>query len=103
MFFVSARFTRLLLISGAALAVTACGGGGETVDESANQSLDSNLLFEQPANDASALESVADAPEPVPATEESTTNSTDDAPVTGNSSGGDTGGNTAEGEDVVGM
>ena len=87
--------TRLTLVAGAALLVAGC-GGSESTGNVAND-LGSNAIVEEPYNDASALESAANVTEPLPV--ENATN-TVEAPET---SGGDTGGNTLQSNDVAGM
>jgi hypothetical protein len=88
------------LAASLAFAVSACGGGNEAADEGANEVVDSNLLFEEPANDASALESVGNAVEPLP--ELNAGNEAAGNTVMGETEGGDTGGNTVE-SNVSGM
>lgn len=88
-------FTRsgtLLLAAGAALLVAACSDGGDTTNDAEANNLDANLLLDQPVNDASAMESAVNATDPV--VTETGNQATDTPPVLGNSSGGDTGGNT---------
>ena len=91
---------RMTALAGAALIVAAC-GGDDAADEAANDSLDSNLMLEQPMNDASAMESAANALEPAPPADTGN-QGTDSTDVLGNTSGGDTGGNTVE-SNVSGM
>jgi hypothetical protein len=82
----------LALAAGAALLVAGCGGGGDATNATDTNTLDANVLLEQPVNDASALESAVNATDPVVP---DTGNQATDAPaVLGNTSGGDTGGNT---------
>ena len=87
--------TRLTLAAGAALIVAGC-GGSESPGNAAND-LGTNAIVEEPYNDASALESAANATEPLPL--ENATNIVEE-PET---SGGDTGGNTLQSNDVAGM
>ncbi|WP_129791220.1 hypothetical protein [Sphingosinicella sp. CPCC 101087] len=89
------------LIAGLALAVAGCGGDTEAVNEPEANLVD-NMMLEEPANDASVLESTADLTEPAPIT--NTVNETDaeETNMLGESSGGDTGGNTVE-SNVSGM
>jgi hypothetical protein len=95
-----------LILTGAFLA-TACGGDAET-DNAAN-GLDSNIMFEQLGNDASALEQAGNASidystdpgtgndsESEPGANAATGNSSGDERVFGETSGGDTGGNTVD-------
>jgi len=81
----------LALAAGAALLVAGCGGGDATNAADTN-TLDANVLLEQPVNDASALESAVNATDPV--VTDTGNQGTDSPPVLGNTSGGDTGGNT---------
>ena len=92
---------RLAMIAGAALLATACGDSGEATNNSGVEALESNLMLDTLGNDASALESVGNATEPLPPIEtgNQSTNSSD---VLGETSGGDTGGNTVE-SNVSGM
>jgi hypothetical protein len=81
---------RLSMVAGAALFVAACGGhSGETANTTAGNELDSNLMMDETGNDASAMESVANVPEPAAAPE-----ATNEAPAA------DTGGGSAEGDQV---
>lgn len=50
---------RLSIVAGAALALAGC-GGGETATNAAND-LESDLIYDVPANDASAMELAANA------------------------------------------
>ena len=88
---------RTAIIAGATLALAAC-GGSETVNTAGNE-LDSNLAFEEPMNDASAMESAANATTdmlpPVDSNVATSTNAVD-------SGAGDTGGETVE-SNVAGM
>ena len=92
----------------ATIALASC-GGAEEANEAAS-TIDSNLMFERIGNDASALEAAANAAPTLPPAEpanESGESSNDapsrsesdpgDEPVLGETSGGDTGGNTVEG------
>ncbi len=85
---------RSAMLAGAALIVSAC-SGGESAPNVADNSAD-NMLLEEPANDASALESAANASELVPLDNAA---NVVEAPAT---SGGDTGGNSLE-SNVTGM
>lgn len=88
---------RALIAAGTALGLVACSGGES--DNAAN-AIDSNVMFEEPANDAGALESAYNASEPLPAVNDS--NAADDVDVRGETDGGDTGGNTLD-SNVAGM
>lgn len=85
---------RVAMLASAALIVTAC-SGSESTSNTADNVAD-NMLLEEPANDASALESAANATEPLPF--DNAANLVE-APAT---SGGDTGGNSVE-SNVTGM
>ena len=87
------RTLRLATLAGAALLIAGC-GGGDAVNESAANTLDANVMLEQPGNDASAMESVVNAPEPV--VTEPTNETTDSNETLGETKGGDTGGNVIE-------
>lgn len=91
--------TRLAIMAGACLFVAACGSGSDATNDAALNSLDSNLMIDEPANDASAMESAINAPELVPETNAGETDTND---VLGETDGGDTGGNTVE-SNVSGM
>ncbi len=87
---------RISIAAGAALLVVACSGGGDSANTAATNDLDSNMMLDVPANDASAMETAVNATEPEPVTGNAATDSGGDA-------GGDTGGNAADGNDVAGM
>lgn len=89
---------RMAFIAGAALLAASCGGGSEATTENNLSAADVNAMLEQPGNDQSAMESAANMSEPSPAANEST----DANGVLGDTSGGDTGGNTVE-SNVSGM
>ena len=93
-------FLTFAVLAGAALAVAACGDRDEAANEAAANTLDANLTLEAPANDASALETAVPAAEPAPIANGTAGN--DSEPVLGETSGGDTGGNTVE-SNVSGM
>jgi hypothetical protein len=90
------------LLAGAMLLLTACGGDDGAANNVAANEVDSNIMFEDIGNDASALEAAGNA-NPLPSadmaanTSEPAGNGSDgsDAPVFGETSGGDTGGNVA--------
>jgi hypothetical protein len=88
--------TRISIMAGSALFVAACGGGESTVNESAANDMESNMLLDMPGNDASALESM----EPIESAPPVANVGEEDVP--GETSGGDTGGNTVD-NDVAGM
>jgi len=89
------------LIAGLALAVSACGGSAEPTEEADTNLTESNLILDEPANDASAMESTVNVAEPeTPVANESDEDSDSDA--LGETSGGDTGGNTVD-SNVSGM
>ncbi len=95
-------------IASTVLLLASCGGANETNEAAATQA-DSNVMFEQLGNDASALEAAGNAApmEAVsdeasdtdsPAAEAPTENTGNSSqPVLGETSGGDTGGNTVQG------
>jgi len=56
----------LALLTGGALALSACGGGTPAANNVANEVVDNGSLA-VPGNDASAMESVTNAPLPPPA------------------------------------
>jgi len=90
------------LIAGLALAVSACGGGSQEANETSDSNmLDSNALFEEPANDASAMESVTNVEEPMPDLS-APGNASETSNEVRETEGGDTGGNTVE-SNVSGM
>jgi hypothetical protein len=89
--------TRAAVAALAGVAMLAACSGSESTDNAvANDA--GNIMFEEPANDASALESAANATELVPLTNDA--GLTSEEPAT---TGGDTGGNTMAGNDVAGM
>jgi len=83
--------TRLSIAAGAALFVAGCSGTDST--NAAANDLGGNIVFEEPANDASAMESAANATDMMPA---------DNMAEDTETSGGDAGGNTLE-SNVTGM
>jgi hypothetical protein len=87
---------RVAALAAAALAVAACSGSESSDNVVANDA--GNLILEEPANDASALETAANATEMVPLGNEA-----EMAPETPETTGGDTGGNSQQGNDVAGM
>jgi len=92
------RTGRLAIVAGASLFVAGCGGGGEATNDAAVNAMDSNLMIDEPANDASAMESAVNAPELTPVTNAGE----GDNGVLGETDGGDTGGNTVD-SNVSGM
>src|SRR4030095_2370535 len=62
------RTGRPAIVAGASLFVAAWGGGGEATNAAAVNAMDSNLMIDEPANDASAMESAVNAPELMPET-----------------------------------
>jgi hypothetical protein len=84
---------RLSIAAGAALFVAGC-SGSESANTAAND-LGGNLVFEEPANDASAMESAANATDLMA---DNMANMAEDAET----DGGDTGGNSLE-SNVTGM
>ena len=92
----------LAVIAGLSLTLAACGGGSSEATNAADaNAMDANLMFEEPANDASALESVANVTETSPVTNLVDEAGNEAGPL-GETSGGDTGGNTVE-SNVAGM
>lgn len=67
------------LLAGGALALSACGGGTSAANNSANEVVDNGSLA-VPGNDASAMESVTNAPLPPPAESNTTNTPADTAP-----------------------
>ncbi|MDQ8755476.1 hypothetical protein RCO27_04470 [Sphingosinicella sp. LHD-64] len=86
------------IIAGSALFVAACGGSETTVNAGAANDLESNLMLDTPGNDASAMESVTNVVEPLPTANVGEA----DGNVLGETSGGDTGGETVD-SNVAGM
>lgn len=89
--------TRFSIVAGSALFVASCGGAEAPVAENAANELESNLILDAPANDASALESVETIEAPPPPVANLGADE-----VLGETTGGDTGGNTVD-NDVAGM
>ena len=58
------RTGRLAIVAGACLFVAGCGGGGDATNDAAMNAMDGNLMLDEPANDASAMESAVNATEP---------------------------------------
>lgn len=93
------RAGRLAMVAGAALLAAGCAGGDDAANATDTNALDANVMLEEPGNDQSAMESAVNATEPL------ATNTSDDgntSDVLGDTSGGDTGGNTIE-SNVSGM
>lgn len=93
------RTARLAIVLGAALVAAGCSGNEEATNATDTNALDANLMLDQPANDAGAMESAVNATEPVITNTGEEGNSTD---VLGETSGGDTGGNTFD-SNISGM
>ncbi len=91
----STRKIALALLAGTVLLIGGCGGSDEAANATDSNALDANLMLDQPGNDASAMESMANATEPM--VTETGNQGTDATDVLGNTSGGDTGGNTVGG------
>ena len=90
------KAAKAAMIAGAALSMAACGDdGGEAANEAGANMIDSNAMLAEPANDASAMESAANATEPAPVANAAEPGN-DATGVLGETSGGDTGGNTVE-------
>ncbi len=90
------KAAKAAMIAGAALALAACGDeGGEANEEAGASTADANAMLAGPGNDASAMESAANATEPAPVAN-ATEPGNDTTGVLGETSGGDTGGNTVE-------
>jgi hypothetical protein len=88
---------KIALSAGLVLAMAACDRGAAPANNAAANELDANMTMSEPANDASAMESATNAPEPVAPLPANTTGTTD-----GTNVGGDTGGNNVE-SNTVGM
>lgn len=96
-----------LAATGAALLASGCSDGGTNeANGLVTDGFDANTALSSPANDASALETAAEAPapaEPAPPLENGAAGGNEagesetSAPVRGVSQGGDTGGNTVQG------
>lgn len=89
---------RLALVAGVALAVAGCGSRPAATNTAANAAGIANDLS-MPMNDASAIETTANASTTPPPSNMS--NSADTQPI-GPTSGGDTGGNTVQ-SNIAGM
>ena len=90
------KAARAAAIAGAVLLMPACGDdGGEAANDAANMT-ESNAMLAEPANDASAMEAAVNATEPAPVTTNTGEPGNDSTDVLGETSGGDTGGNTVE-------
>ncbi|HWT11437.1 MAG TPA: hypothetical protein VN231_01640 [Allosphingosinicella sp.] len=97
------RTARAAAIAGAALLAAACGGAGDgAANDAVANALDSDLMLDAPANDASAMESAANAGDPAPVAADNGSEETNAADPLGETSGGDTGGNTVD-SNVSGM
>ena len=91
------KAARMAAIAGAMLLMPACGDdGGEAANDAAANMIDSNAMLAEPANDASAMEAAVNATEPAPVTTNTGDQGNDSTDVLGETSGGDTGGNTVE-------
>ena len=90
------------LVAGFALAVAACGGDTDTGNEAEANLAESNMILDEPTNDASALESTVEDSVAESPFVNSFENETQEAPPLGETSGGDTGGNTVD-SNVSGM
>ena len=89
------RLGRAGLFASAAAAtalLAACGGGSEAPNAVDANAIDANVMLEESGNDQSAMESAANASEPI--VTDTGNQSTNATGVLGNTSGGDTGGNT---------
>jgi uncharacterized caspase-like protein len=83
----------------AAAMLTAC--GSDAGEEPALNTFETETTLDEPANDASALESAVIDPSPAPVTNAGGT-AESESEVVGETSGGDTGGNSVDGN-VEGM
>lgn len=80
----------------AGIALAGCGGDGSDATNVADANItDANLMLQEPGNDASAMDSAVNAGEPAPV--DMGNQGSDSTDVLGNTSGGDTGGNTVDG------
>ena len=106
------RNVNLVAIFAATALLAACGDGASEANEATATEADSNVLLEQLGNDASALEAASSAVPIETADDVSDASDSSDSaqpaagnssqPVFGESTGGDTGGNTVQGN-VSGM
>ena len=56
---IPSRSATFAFVAGLALAVAGCGGASEPAEEAGTNLGDSNMILDEPANDASAMESAA--------------------------------------------
>ena len=96
------RSVTFAFVAGLALAVAGCSGSSEPAAEADANLAESNMILDEPANDASAVESAAAGTQPVDVIETTTTNAAEETEPLGETSGGDTGGNTVD-SNVSGM
>ena len=96
------RSVTLAFVAGLALAVAGCGGASEPAEEADANLAESNLILFEPAYDASAMESADEVTQPVDVLENTTANEAEATEPLGETSGGDTGGNTVD-NNVSGM
>ena len=99
---IPSRSATFAFVAGLALAVAGCGGASEPAEEAGTNLGDSNMILDEPANDASAMESAAEVTQPVDVIENSSANESVETEPLGETSGGDTGGNTVD-SNVSGM
>ncbi|HEV2866565.1 MAG TPA: hypothetical protein VGX37_08610 [Allosphingosinicella sp.] len=95
-------WTKAAAIAGAALLLSGCGGDADqAANDAGANTADANAMLDETGNDASAMESATNAADTAPVANTGS-QGTDSPDVLGNTSGGDTGGNTAE-SNVSGM
>lgn len=95
------RAARAAMVAGAVLLAAGCGDdGGDAANDAGANMVDANAMLSEPANDASAMEAAVNAVEPAPVANSGAGN--DSTGVLGETSGGDTGGNTVDGN-ISGM
>jgi hypothetical protein len=99
---IPSRSATFAFVAGLALAVAGCSGSSEPAAEADANLAESNLILDEPANDASAMESADEVTQPVDVFENSTANEAEETEPLGETSGGDTGGNTVD-SNVSGM
>ena len=91
------RTSGFAIVLGAGVALAGCGGNETTTNTADLNNLDANAILETPANDATAMEAAVNAVEPVVTTNTGEQgNASDAGAVLGETSGGDTGGNTVD-------